>query len=78
MTWPVCYAAIGALTPRSSPARHWRANSAAPTIAKNTNERKDQLAIEPPRKVQSILVQSPLPLKIMGMTRCSGKFSIIP
>ena len=28
--------------------------------------------------VQSICVQSPLPLKIIGMARCSGKFSIMP
>ena len=34
--------------------------------------------MEPPRKVQSTLVQSPLPLKIMGMARLSGKVSIIP
>ena len=45
------------------------------TPTKHTN---DQLAIEPPRKVQSILVQSPLPLKIMGMARCRGKFSTMP
>ena len=44
-------------------------------ITKHTN---DQLAIEPPRNVQSILVQSPLPLKIMGTARLSGKVSIIP
>jgi hypothetical protein len=30
---------------------------------------KDQLAIDPPKNVQSILVQSPLPLKIMGTAR---------
>src|SRR5258708_7406307 len=42
------------------------------------NHRKDQLAMEPPRKVQSTLVQSPLPLSNMGTTRCSGKFSIMP
>ena len=37
-----------------------------------------QFASVPPRKVQSTLLQSPLPLKIMGSTRCSGKVSIIP
>jgi hypothetical protein len=40
--------------------------------------KKDQLAIDAPKKVQSIFVQSPLPLKIMGMARCKGKFSIMP
>ncbi len=43
--------------------------------AKHTN---DQLTIDSPKKVQSILVQSPLPLKIMGTARLSGKVSIIP
>ena len=38
----------------------------------------DQLAMDRPRKVQSTFVQSPLPLKIMGMARCRGKVSIMP
>jgi hypothetical protein len=42
------------------------------------NATNDQLAMEPPKNVQSTLVQSPLPLKIMGMKRCMGKFSIMP
>ncbi len=41
-------------------------------------DRKDQLAIDRLRKVQSTLLQSPLPLKIMGITRCKGKVSIMP
>ena len=48
------------------------------TMANATNATKDQLAMEPPRNVQSILVQSPLPRKIIGMARLSGKVSIIP
>ena len=52
--------------------------SSSATTPKNTNAAKDQMAMEPPKKVQSTLVQSPLPLKIIGMTRCSGKVSIIP
>ncbi len=47
----------------SSPAR------AAPSTTKQTN---DQLAMEPPRKVQSIAAQSPEPLKIIGMARLMG------
>jgi hypothetical protein len=43
-----------------------------------TKHKKDQLAIEPPKKVQSILVQSPLPRKIRGTSRCKGKVSIMP
>jgi hypothetical protein len=49
-----------------------------PENAKNTKQTNDQLAIEPPRNVQSTLVQSPLPLKIMGMARLIGKFSTMP
>jgi len=52
--------------------------SASPVNAKAAKATKDQLAIEPPKKVQSTLVQSPLPLKIMGMARCRGKFSTMP
>ena len=32
----------------------------------------------PPRKVQSTALQSPEPLKIIGMARCSGNDSIMP
>ena len=32
----------------------------------------------PPRNVQSTALQSPLPLKIIGMARLSGKDSIMP
>lgn len=46
--------------------------------AMKTNQRKDQFAIDRPRKVQSMAAQSPEPRKIMGMARCSGKLSIIP
>ena len=55
-----------------------RTISTSMTMAIATKHTNDQLAIEPPRKVQSILVQSPLPLKIIGMARFSGKVSIIP
>ena len=70
-------AAIGALTPRSM-RFHCRTNSTAPITRNAAKHTNDQLAIEPPRKVQSTLVQSPLPRKIIGMARCSGKCSIIP
>jgi CDP-paratose 2-epimerase len=40
--------------------------------------KKDQLAIDRLKNVQSTLLQSPLPLKIIGITRCRGKVSIIP
>jgi hypothetical protein len=46
--------------------------------AKAEKHRKDQLAIDRVRKVQSTLLQSPLPLKIIGMARCRGKVSIMP
>ena len=40
------------------------------SITKNTaKQTNDQLAMEPPRKVQSIAAQSPEPWKIMGMER---------
>ena len=55
--------------------RHKKANTTTKMPQKNKN---DQLAIEPPRNVQSTLVQSPLPLKIIGMARCRGKVSIMP
>ena len=50
----------------------------APVKVNAVKATKDQLAIEPPKKVQSTFVQSPLPRKIMGMARCSGKVSIMP
>lgn len=59
----------------------WRArstSSASITRAIAVKQRKDQLAIDRPRKVQSIWLQSPLPLKIIGIARLSGKVSIMP
>ena len=50
-------------------------SSSSPKPAKAMN---DQLAIDRPRKVQSTCEQSPLPRKIIGSARCSGKVSIIP
>ncbi len=58
--------------------RFCRTISTKNPMATPTKHTNDQLAMEPPRKVQSILVQSPLPLKIMGMARCRGKFSTMP
>ena len=49
-----------------------------PTTTNAQNTRNAQFAMDSPRKVQSTLVQSPLPRKIIGMARLSGKFSIIP
>jgi hypothetical protein len=49
------------------------ASTAMPT--KHTN---DQLAMEPPKNVQSTWLQSPPPLKIIGIARLRGKVSIIP
>ena len=45
-------------------------------MATPENQTKDQLAREPPRKVQSTLVQSPLPLKIIGKARLSGRIPL--
>ncbi len=55
-----------------------RSTRAMPTMPIATKQTNDQLAIEPPRNVQSTAEQSPLPLKIMGIARLSGKVSIIP
>ena len=49
-----------------------------PVAAITTKPKNDQLAIDRPKNVQSILVQSPLPLKIIGMARFRGKVSIMP
>ena len=46
-----------------------RASVSRITPAKIRNQTKDQLAMVPPRKVQSTALQSPLPLKIIGMAR---------
>ena len=48
------------------------------TAAKPQKHKNDQLAMDPPKKVQSILVQSPEPLNIIGNTFCSGNVSIMP
>jgi ABC-type antimicrobial peptide transport system ATPase subunit len=50
----------------NKPSRSRRKIISKKMLMKTTN---DQLAIEPPKNVQSILVQSPLPLKIMGTAR---------
>jgi hypothetical protein len=47
-------------------------------MAMKQKHKKDQLAIDAPKNVQSILVQSPEPFKIMGTRFCSGKVSIMP
>lgn len=65
-------------TARQSRERRRRAISSRLTRATAQKHRNDQLAIEPPRKVQSTLMQSPLPRKIMGRARLSGKVSIMP
>ncbi len=49
-----------------------------PKIAKQLKQTNDQLAMLPPRKVQSTLLQSPPPRKIMGSARLRGKVSIMP
>lgn len=49
-----------------------RTSSTSITSPKPTKQMNDQLAIEPPRNVQSIAVQSPEPRKIMGMERLIG------
>lgn len=64
--------------PQIQTERDLRQTSSAPTTAIALNHKNDQLAMDPPKKVQSTLVQSPLPLKIMGMARCNGKVSIMP
>ena len=69
--WATAWLAGELLRPRAS------ANTSAPK-PKPQKLTNDQLATEPPRKVQSTLVQSPLPRKIIGMTRCSGKLSTMP
>jgi hypothetical protein len=38
-------------------------------MAKPEKHKNDQLAMEPPKKVQSTTVQSPPPLKIIGTKR---------
>lgn len=55
-----------------------RLTNQADTSTMAAKHRNDQFAIDPPRKVQSIAVQSPPPLKIIGIARFSGKVSIIP
>ncbi len=48
-------------------------NSPNPTKARN-----DQLAIEPPKNIQSTILQSPPPLKIIGIPVLRGNIYIIP
>jgi len=57
--------------PRRPPLR-CRPSSTSITNPNPTKQTNDQLAIEPPRKVQSIAAQSPEPRKIMGMARLMG------
>ncbi|MNZ91658.1 hypothetical protein D3C78_1106520 [compost metagenome] len=52
--------------------RHCRSSRPSSASAISTKATNDQLAIEPPRKVQSMAVQSPEPRKIMGMARLKG------
>ncbi len=70
--------AEGSDHPNRQDKRFCRTTSTTRPIITPTKHTNDQLAMEPPRKVQSTLVQSPLPLKIMGMARCRGKFSTMP
>ena len=58
--------------PLRAPPRSPRTSSASSTAPNPTKQMNDQLAIEPPRNVQSIAAQSPEPRKIMGMARLIG------
>lgn len=58
--------------PLRRPPLRCRASSARITMPKPTKQTNDQLAIEPPKKVQSIAAQSPEPRKIMGIARLMG------
>jgi hypothetical protein len=69
---------MGALTPRWVRRRSWRAISTMPMDAEDDEPDEGPVGDRAAQEGPVDLVQSPLPRKIMGIARLSGKVSIIP
>ena len=72
---------IGELGIRVQTTGHYSDRTSSQAILTTIKAKKhssDQLAMLPPRNVQSTLLQSPLPEKICGIARLKGICSIMP